>query len=216
MLTARTFGAAFVAVCGLMLTTRSAQCSEVRINASADAYIMNIPECTQFNFGDDPVLVCYNDGNSNKMHSLLRFDLNEIKIQPIRSARLRLWSTDWEGDFSNSSRTTIYALTMPWIEQEVSWAAPTNKSSWQQYGGGIFSNGATGPTFAVNSQGMSIPSGKTSMMEWDITQLVRMWVSKKLPNNGLYITDDDGVFVFESRESPHTNLRPTLIVELGK
>ena len=54
------------------------------------------------------------------------------------------------------------------------------------------------------------------MMEWDVTELVRLWTNGNLENFGLRLNTDDGIFLFESRESSYAKMHPQLIIDFNK
>lgn len=56
---------------------------------------------------------------------------------------------------------------------------------------------------------------KTRMVPWDITSLVRGWISGAFPNDGMLIRQvsaNSGVIVFHSREAEEVTLRPKLVL----
>ena len=211
MLSARSFGSTLFAFCGLMIAAFPAQCSEKIIPASADSFIINDAEAIGFNYGSTPFLIAYNDGGV-KISSLLKFDLPKINPTKIHSASLRLWSQGWKGDYSNTATTSLFAMAMPWHEDEVTWSSRISGLNWSNPGGDITAWNSNNPAFAVNTSGMTIPSGGADLMEWDVTQLVKLWASGTIANNGLRIDTASGIFFYESRESDFPEMQPTLII----
>lgn len=213
MIRARSFVANVLALCGFALTSiHSANADIITITPTADAYIMSDADGANYNFGCDPFMIGFND-TLTKTNMLLHFNVSGINPSAVRSARLRLWSTGWMGDYVNTAPTSVFALATPWSESEVNWYQASNGNNWRNCGGDLISEGANPLMFAMNTEGMSIPDGGTAMMEWDITTLVRNWANRTLPNYGLRIDTSDGIFLFESRESMEINLRPTLIID---
>lgn len=202
--------------CGLMLlSAQPARCADLVLEPCADTFIMSVPEGAKQNFGSDPFFVAYNDSRE-RMNVLMQFKTGELKSRSIRSAHLRLWCGGWEGDFFNNSTTTIYALSTPWKENEATWYAASKGNDWKQPGGDLVQSGLQDLVFAKNTRGVSITSGAASMMEWDVTDLVRLWANGTLRNYGLRLDAGDNIFLFESRESPFAQMHPQLIVTFGK
>lgn len=216
MFQTRSFVPTILALCGSALATAlPANADIITTKAVADASVMSFDEGAKYNFGSDPFLLGYNDHFSTT-HILLQFKIAKKQASSIRSARLCLWSTGWVGDFVNTAPTSVFALATPWRENEVNWYYATSRIGWKNPGGDVIGNGSQPIAFATNTEGMRIPSGGSGMIEWDVTELVRLWASGKLKNNGLRIDVSDGIFLFESRESVFRDLRPTLILDIAK
>jgi hypothetical protein len=216
MTISRTLVLSLAAMCGLSFAAaRPAQAVDTVLNSVADAFISSDPDAVKENFGAAPILV----GSADPEYGcriLLRFDLSPLKSETIRSARLRLWSTDWVGDFYNPSATYVHALSQPWEEGEVSWMYASYSMPWKAAGGDIAPCKATQSYFAANRNGLFIPAGESRMMEWDVTALVQKWMSGKIANNGVMITNDDAFFAFQPRETYFPGLEPVLIIDNGE
>lgn len=216
MKTMRSFVPAMLALFGLSLfATQPARAHEVTVKASADTYITNQPEAEKSNFGTIPMLLAACD-SENPVRIMIRFDLSQLDARTIRSARLRLWSVDFLGEFSNPSPTYVYAVGQPWKEDSVSWMYASDAWEWKTPGAELIPCSNSQGYFAVNNTGISIAAGQNQKIEWDVTELVKRWVSGKIANNGLMITADYGFFAFEPRETGVSGLEPSLIIEKSK
>lgn len=212
----RQLASTLIALCGFVLTAVcAAHCDIIRCEPVADSFIMSSDDGATYNFGTAPFLFGYKDEFQNAS-ILLKFDVAKIQPAKIRSARLCLWSTGWVGDFENTAATSVFALSSPWRENEVNWYNSADGIGWKCPGGDLTSDGVHPILFATNTQGLFIPSESTGMMEWDITELVRLWASRRLANNGLRLDTSNGIFLFESREGLNKNVRPSIILDIAK
>lgn len=130
--------------------------------------------------------------------SFVRFDLSGIpSTAAVSGATLRLYYVDC--DFSTDADVGAYQVTSPWAESTLSW------NTWPSFSG-------------VAEDVLSLGCGPTGVyVEWDVTGLVRDWVSGTAPNRGMMVkatseTGDGAPYaVFGSRHGA-AGQQPKLVV----
>jgi hypothetical protein len=188
----------------LLASTAAAQTGVIRLAAIADAHVDQSQPST--NFGSDVEL---NFGKVSGMPSsyFLRghilFDLTPfLSARPPDRARLR-----WYQHRSNSAGcldVTLHRVTSPWGEATVDWnTKPTHDTV-------VAGRACVGDSFDL---GWKL---------FDVTMLVRDWVTSTHPNLGMVIRDPSESPAGaprpgygHSRESTQTALRPVLEISWG-
>jgi hypothetical protein len=126
--------------------------------------------------------------------SLVRFDLSSLPLgSVVQAAKLRVYHVNsW--DIPDTSRTLVaYGVGATWTENAVTW---NNK-----------------PPFAQAYGSANIVHAEWGWYEFDVTDLVRGWVTRTLPNNGIMLRGDESQKHrrgFSTREGPHI---PELVIQ---
>jgi predicted phosphodiesterase len=153
------------------------------------------------------LLVDGDDGGGSDLTSLVRWDLEAIPASAI------LDGASIEIDVFNASSDSyeLYALLVPWAEDEATWNESATGLAWGSAGAsgagdrggevlGVVHAGATGAYEVVlNAAGLAEVQG---------------WVADPTSNRGLALADSDenDGLDFSSREAPVTGARPKLTV----
>jgi len=187
----------------------------VRVFTEDDARILNInnsPGYQNANYRND-ILSVYTVG-SNVQRTLIRFDLAAVAPGPgqrLSSAVLHLTASTGFGRNPGGSRMEVWRVTRPWVESETTWLHASTGVLWTSPGGDM-AGGHSGP-FAVSTANPP----NDSVVSWDVTELVDLWLEGLLPNHGLLMlsTPGNGLTFRQSEAPPIGNavLAPHLIVE---
>jgi hypothetical protein len=161
------------------------------------------------NYGTDDVMYTYLEGwSGGEVRPMMRFDLSSVPAgQTLGRAVLRVFRVGQEG-MNAPTPITVRAISRAWNEASVSWGNAQTGTAWTTPGGDAFADGVA----------FTIPAYTTpGMIEIDITNIVRDWLSGTRANNGLLFdlgTQSDVTFYFATRESANTAQRPSLLLEL--
>jgi hypothetical protein len=161
------------------------------------------------NNGASKDLVVANESSSIR-HTLLEFTLDRIPSGAnVTSATLELYSNtrDWD-----STTLNIYRLTNSWMEGEqdghfgsgTSWLERESSIDWDSAGGDYDPQAIASAT---------TPGGR-GWVSWDITSLVKGWISGQLPNHGLLVAPTvkwEGA-EFDSSDSNDPTTHPRLSI----
>lgn len=148
--------------------------------------------------------------NDSLYECLLRFDLGSIPSgATIQQAQLRLYA--YNRDKSNPLEVQVYRLLRPWIDAQANWNNATAYTAWASPG----ANDTTSDREAdpVTTQ---VLSDINTWYSFDITPLVREWVSDAGLNNGVVLRGVGSislVYHFASANHPTLSTRPQLVVE---
>lgn len=135
------------------------------------------------------------------MQGLVRFDLSAIPSgTPISQAKLWLYVYSSYDPQSASRFITVYRVTSPWTEGNVTW---NTRPAWSSMYYGF----------------TSIPHASYGWYWVDVTNLVREWVNGQYPNYGIWVfgnesSSDPNYRGFYTRESS-TGLKPYLYITYG-
>ena len=162
---------------------------------------------------------------------LMRFDLSEIPPSAtITDARLQLYQFEWDTDHDNSYRLTAHKIINHdpvfseangfYYSGSSQWTAVTPSGSYYENRlGYLCCNGDT--PLALNDIGPVVDTIYSDRTEgyktWDITHMVRDWVTSASENHGLLIvpedyTEGDSHRFFYSSEYSDATRRPKLVV----
>lgn len=127
------------------------------------------------NHGADTTMVL--DGRNPQSRPVLRFDLSSLPPGiVVDDATLSLYQSAGIG---NTFVATVYAVTQPWDEMQVTWDNRLTGVPWATGGGGGDFN-----THVVDEKTLNNTVGWRT---WNITQLVDLWQRGALANNGLIL-----------------------------
>jgi hypothetical protein len=168
----------------------------VGLCAAADTFVWE--QEANWAFGDTEWLAAGNvtgtGGVGSRRRILLRFEWPSIPAGlTVKSATLRLNLMAATGDADH----TVYAhrVSSAWDEASATWA--------------------TEPGVAKNASAQTlVGSTPQSLVEWDVTYMVQMWVSGAWQNYGLELRGEpvsDWLRAFDSRETPD-GYCPTLLI----
>ena len=125
-------------------------------------------------------------------YAYLRFDVGNIPATAVvASASLELCLSHWSDDSTHT--VNAYAVSQSWAEGAITWGNQ--------------------PPAGALAASLSIKPA-TCYKSWDVTGLVRDWVSGKAPNHGLVLTPggaEDFNLTFQSREAGSNP--PRLVVD---
>lgn len=184
--------------------------SQITIYAAIDSYSWeSVPDAN--NGGSDNFAITSFASNPKNMRGWIAFNIQEIPSNVwIVNAKLhlRIWhkTTASEGGDTTGRIYGTYRLTQPWEEFSVNWANQPNYTEEHR---------ATSPV----PPGQGGWDGPVLYMDWDITDIVRDWLSGKA-NYGVMIRDaqeDAPVqyttqFFQNSNKTPDSSYHPQLIV----
>ncbi len=125
--------------------------------------------------------------------TLLQFDLSGIpQDAEITAAYLKLYSNK-NKNFRKDNATRVYAVLEPWLQSTTWNGKPATASTYED-------------SIAVNGFGQ--------YAQWDITNLVKDWVSGLEQNHGVVVrSEGGGELYFASKEAPDPGKRPVLYIE---
>ena len=168
-----------------------------------DCYLVkNVPDT---NFGSGTTVEIQNCNASLLEWALLKPDLSAVSSDtPIQSAVLSLLNQDTD----SYNNVTIHALMKNWVETEATWNIYSTGNSWDTAGCGS----GTDYRASVEFQADCVFTAG-SRTEFDITSLVREWVSGTLTNYGLIINTTaayqyKGTHSFQSYNNATPSSRP--------
>ena len=199
--------------CNSVLITgpfRIERTSTVIQNPFVDSRILSLSP--NGNEGSITSLAVFNDGSSNVQRSLIFFDLGYLpRSTVIASAELRLVDRDLSF-VSGGHPVYAFRTIRPWHETQVTWNRSLTGSLWSNAGGDFA--GTTGVyNMAPYAAAFDDPINRT--VTFDVTRLVKEWVSGKHPNYGFFLTAPAGHQLhFHSRESDAA-VRPQLTLQFG-
>jgi hypothetical protein len=135
---------------------------------------------------------------SGRWRSLVGFNVSLPAGVQVRRARLRLFMHGLRS--GGLDLYTVYAVTRPWRESNATWNSRANEYDRGRSSGAV-----------------AIAGGTRVFVEWDVTEIVRAWVSGAEPNHGFLIRNLElgtNLLSFGNRQDVSAN-RPRLIVEYG-
>ncbi len=146
-------------------------------------------------------------GSDQSFHSLVYFDLTSIPSNAIVTrATLQLYATSRSGwDVRVQGHYIKHEVELC----EATWNQARDGEPWGEPGcNDTGSDRATDPECAVTT------SGSRKWYNFDLTDLVRQWVSGAMSNNGLLLRAplSGGSVSFASTQNPEINLRPKLVI----
>ena len=152
-------------------------------------------------------------GIINTQRTFIRFDLSSIPLPlnaHVDSAILTLTASTAFG--TNSSKPMeVYRVLSPWTETGLTWLNRDATHAWTNAGGDFA--GTNGQPYAVST---SSPTNSQAVT-WDVTTLVREWLTNSATNFGLLLKSADGnQLTFPSRETGTATTRPNLTVIISQ
>jgi hypothetical protein len=151
-------------------------------------------------------------GYGQRFSSLLRFGLALIPPgSNIISAHIQLYTVGWSGTGA-SINTGLYAVLRSVNMCQATWNVAQTSAPWDLAG---CNNTLTDrrPT----AESTLLINGYNQWYAFDVTTLVRQWMSGSLANNGVLLrgSTDGHSFYFGSSEYPTTVVHPKLVVVYG-
>jgi hypothetical protein len=121
---------------------------------------------------------------------LVWFDLNKLEVPPnphVEKATVSFYV--WDPSSAGSTSVSAFALKTPWDEATVCWSEPAAGKLWKGSKGFSFEQdaGLPGPTIVVTPEGASDTVDPPAEYQLDVTDIVRDWMERDSPNNGLAI-----------------------------
>ena len=154
--------------------------------ALADTYI-NASYPT-LNYGGDSQL--YLQGNT--INALLQFNLAVIPAgAKVQSVQLQLYKPN-SGTPVTGETLSVYRLSRAWNEGTLVGGSPANGATWRTANGSAnwTSQGGDYDT----SYAVTIPYDKNQGWKtWDVTDMVKSWLSGTYPNNGMIVIPSAGI-----------------------
>lgn len=134
-------------------------------------------DCTTLNYGQSGKLQI---GPQNSKAALLWFDLSGLPASMfIQKAEVRLYTRSKSG--TGTLNVSAHRLLRPWNLEEATWQQADRDTAWQ-------APGALGPTdYSATPEWTSTVIGPNGWYSWDITQLVRDWLSGAQENYGVIL-----------------------------
>ena len=162
--------------------------------------------------GRDTTLWAGEQGNSNRMHILLNYQLDEALIngRAIQGATLLL---QYRNDSGTPSLVTLARVTEPWLSEQATWNTSNGLTAWS--GGG----GAVGSVDTVNPLSLAFKVGAdTGNIELDVTDFVNDAIKNRngLVSLAIFKAQADG---FDSRTeffSSESSNPPALTLEISQ
>ena len=150
-------------------------------------------------------------GDNGDKISLLRFDLTGLSPNVVvKAAQLGLYANTKYG-FEDSLDTSVYRILKDWDVNEVTWSERLLGTQWTE--GGASAAGVDYDSQAYASQQL-LETG--ALYEYNVTDLVRDWLTQPSSNYGLMVRGDVGrcTFVVESSDNhpDRVQYRPRLEV----
>jgi hypothetical protein len=184
-----------VAVLTALIKAKAATYSLVPV---ADARVLNFYTDQTVNYASD-ILSVYTDSTTpNIQRTFIQFDLTPIALagnEYVQSATLTLTALTYYGDNSAQKPMEIYRVLAPWTETGLTWSNRDATHAWTNAGGDFV--GTNGQPYAVSTA--SPMNGQP--VTWDVTALVREWLTNGSPNYGLLLKSEDGNhLIFNQRE----------------
>ncbi len=196
----------FVAVAVLAALTK-AMAATYSFEPVADARVINLPGDQAVNYSADILSVYFASSSGNTQRTFIQFDLSSIANEQVGSATLTLTAGTSYGDNSVHKPMEIYRVLSPWTETGLTWLNRDATHAWGTNGGDFV--GTNGQPYAVSTASAT----NNQPITWDVTKLVREWVTQVSPNNGLALVSYDGNYlIFSQREVATPALRPHLTV----
>ncbi|MBL8436329.1 MAG: DUF4347 domain-containing protein, partial [Zoogloea sp.] len=179
--------------------------TDTRLTAAQDTYVDS--KSPTLNYGASGSLVVdYSGGSIGEVRALLQFDLSSLPTTTtIASATLQMVATGITGPATNLN---VYQLTESWVEGSGNGTA--GAANWTQRQPGTAWTTAGGSFNATVVASLS-PSA-TGLHSWDLTALVRSWVSGATTNNGLIIGSPDGGGPTITYDSSEGTTPPVLVI----
>jgi hypothetical protein len=184
----------------------------VTIYVTYDSYSwQSIPNAN--NGGSDNFEITSYDKPPNNMRGWLWFNLSDIPPNALLMSgtlRLRIWhktTNDPASKIADSTGRTygVYMVTQPWREFNITWANQPNFTDRDQ-------------STSVVPPGQGGWDGPLLYMNWDITTIVKDWLSGT-PNYGILIKDTQenattlySTQFFTHNKTPNASYYPRLIV----
>ena len=159
---------------------------------------------------------------------LARFDLAKVRVPPKATvAKATVSFYVWDPSSKGKTHVAAFPLKTAWDEATVTWRQPATGKTWQ--GGKGFAFGTdTGPEAAhviVKPDEGSDTVDPPLEYRIDITDMVRDWLSGKVPNHGLAIAPvidrsvDEGLqtrFQLYGSEHERVQFTPKLTVQFER
>jgi len=174
-------------------------------NGVVDTFISNFADTTT-NYGDAQAI----ELRTNDIRAaLLRFDLSSLPAGAnILSATMSVHVDYRTNDFSLP--VNLYSMFRPWDEMQATWISATNSVAWAVPGA---NGGSDRSTTATASATMS---NIYTWYDFDVTDLVRQWVTNASNNKGVILKAGSGPSVaYGLRSSEYfanPNYRPKLTI----
>lgn len=161
------------------------------------------------NFGSDTKVLIL--GGTENVKALARFDLSSIPADAaVSSATLSLYNYSHEADI-NGGTVSVQQVSKPWVENQATWNVSSAGVNWA-------TPGMQPGIDYITCLDTTIPID-TAVNVWrnfDVTAMVRQWVSGAMVNNGFVIRSGrSGVKprFYSSDYLTDPTLRPKLIVK---
>ncbi len=184
---------------------------ELVLQATADNYLDGrYGADLSTNNGSADNLRFMEDWSGGQFRPMLRFDLPTVPAgAQLTGARLELYHLS--NNYGNAALpVTISALSQDWTEEGSSWTNARAGTPWQTPGGDVFPGGVDRTVPAFVDQAWD---------SFDVTDLVRPWLSGQQPNFGFLFNlprgDSDTLQTFASREYADPEFRPQLVLRFG-
>ena len=149
---------------------------------------------------------------------LFRFDVSSVpRGAKVRLARLRLHVASWDVDprklnaEDRSVKASVARLIETWDEAAATWYEASKNRPWQTIGGTIRPNSQIVVPTVIEKRDSR---GRIVRVAWDVTSLVRDWLSGRRPNHGLIIWLDrrTSPMVVKTGEAAEAGQRPALVI----
>jgi hypothetical protein len=181
------------------LTPAAISTPTMEATSSPTPSLIPSPSATQVAYVDADADACLNSWapNTNQGYSafldlrtfgykapVVHFSLDGVPSNAlVQRATLRLRTV---GSAGNSLNVKVVGLARHWVESGVTWNAPLSGEQWTSPGAS-----APGSDRLEEVVASAVVSGGDQWWEWDVTTLVRGWISEDVPNHGLMLFCDD-------------------------
>ncbi len=142
-----------------------------------DTFISNEGDPTS-NYGREPVLTI---GSNDTRAALIRFDLTRVPYYAtVLSAKLALFSSG--ATIGHPGTFSVFGMVRPWSASAATWFSATTGARWTVSGAnGLGSDRMTAPTDTRSVSTLG------DWYEFDVTNLVALWVAFPEDNTGLVL-----------------------------
>ena len=163
------------------------------------------------NFGSDTKMLLL--GGTENAKALVRFDLSSIPAGAvISSATLNLYNHSHQADI-NGGTVSVQQLSKPWVENQATWNVSSAGVNWATPGM------QAGADYLTDLETIiTIDTAVNVWRNFDVTAMVRRWVSGAVVNNGFVIrSGTSGVkpHFYSSDYLSDPTLRPKLVVKVS-
>jgi hypothetical protein len=162
------------------------------------------------NFGGETTLRLHS-GTDGRQRLLIKFDISSIpSTMYVLQAELYLFA--WYRTQPYNLTLYAYQMRRHWNELEATWQQATSADFWA-------AAGCKDPVFDYDPATVATTtvSYTDSWYSWDLTEMVRGWVSAPASNEGVLIVGEGlgNQYQFRSSEIPAPELRPYLVVTVA-